>query len=75
MENATQEFASEYSDLPPEKQTAEVAVALTNQALIAETTPDSPPVLATYIPAPFQSGIFPNSTGPMVPTFASSSEW
>ena len=74
-ENATQEFLLFLTGLPPEKQTAEVAVALTNQALVAETTPASPPILATYTAAPFQSGIFPNSTGPMVPTFASSSQW
>lgn len=74
-ENATQEFLLFLTGLPPEKQTAEVAVALTNQALVAETTPASPPILATYTAAPFQSGIFPNSTGPIVPTFASSSQW
>ena len=73
---ATPDFGSYFTDLPPDKQTAEVGVALTNDAIIKITTPNTPRgIPPTYTAAPFETGIFPDSYGPLIPTFAVSSHW
>lgn len=73
---ATPGLGAAFTDLPPDKQTAEVAVALTNQAVISKTTPEKPiGIPPTYTAEPFQTGIFPDPYGPLLPTFAVSSRW
>lgn len=76
-ETATPYGGDIFTDLPPEKQTAEVSLLMTRQALIDTITPElpTPGVPPTLTPAPIVTGIFPDSTGPRIPDFFAINHW
>jgi hypothetical protein len=70
-------LADRVTAMSPPQQTFEVALVLTNLAIQQTITPEPPPSgpPPTYTPEPFVSGIFPDTYGPLVPTFIPSSHW